>query len=253
VELIVSAVSRNSATRASSQFFLTAIRRSARHRLVVAVAGGVTAALVSPTLFRWVPRLTSLPDAPPLDLLALPLVAMLLLLVGFRLAAALPADLPSGWMIDSIGAPSPALRTGLWRTLFVTVVIPVTVIVAMSYRFAWGDRVALMHASLCLTVGAVLVEMLLWGVDAMPCSRPWRPEHANVRKWWPAYLALFVLIASGLPRIERLCFEEQTGFTALIIIVATIGTILRISHRRRRIIPESDLNEPATVQVLNLD
>jgi len=253
VQLVVSAVSRDSVMRASSQFFLTAIRRSTRHRLTVAVAVGVAAALVSPTLFRWAPQLTSLPGAPTIELLALPIETMLLVLVGLRIAAALPADLSSGWMLDSIGARSSAMRSGLWRTMFVAAVVPVSLVAALVYRQAWGDRTALMHAALCLVLGAVLIEMMLWGFASMPCSRPWHPEHANVRKWWPAYLALFLFITGGLPRIEQMCFEEQTGFTALVGIIAATGVVLRVSHRRRRIMPDEDVSEPSHVQVLNLD
>src|SRR6185503_9701927 len=125
VQLAVYAVSRNSVTRASSQFFLTAIRRSARHRLTVAVASGIAIALISPTLLRWAPRLTSLPEKPTIDLLALPLEAILLLLVGLRIAAALPADLGAGWLLDCIGARPALMRSGLWRTMFVAAVVPV--------------------------------------------------------------------------------------------------------------------------------
>jgi hypothetical protein len=102
-------------------------------------------------------------------------------------------------------------------------------------------------------LGAVLIEALLWGFDGLPCGRPWQPEQANMRKWWPGYLGLFLVITGGLPWIEQLCFQERTGFTAFMGILAGIAVVLRVSHRQRRVPPEIDLDEPATVQVLNLD
>jgi len=133
IEWIVALVSRDSVTRASSQFFLMAIRRSTRHRLTVAMAAGVTVAMISPTLFRWMPRLTTLPDVPSIDLLALPLEVILFLLVGLRVAAALPADLDAGWMPNSIGIRAAPMRAGLWRTMFVAVVVPVSLATALIY------------------------------------------------------------------------------------------------------------------------
>jgi hypothetical protein len=253
IEWVVGLVSRDSVTRASSQFFLMAIRRSTRHRLTVAMAMGVTIAMISPTLFRWMPRLTTLPDVPSIDLLALPLEVILFLLVGLRVAAALPADLDAGWMPNSIGARTAPLRAGLWRTMFVAVVVPVSLATALIYWRVWGDRWALMHTTMCVVLGAVLIEALVWGFDGLPCGRRWQPEEANVRKWWPGYLGLFLFITGGLPWIEQRYFEDRTGFTALIGILASIAIVLRITHRRRRVLPEIDMDEPAAVQVLNLD
>ena len=253
IEWIVALVSRDAVIRASSQFFLIAVRRSTRHRLTVAMAIGATAAMISPTVFRWMAPQTSLPSAPPRDLLALPLEVILILLVGFRIAAALPADLAAGWMPNSIGLRASPMRAGLWRTMFISVVFPVSLATAASYWLLWGDRWALMHTTMCAIVGAVLIEMLTWGFDGLPCGRPWQPEHANLRKWWPAYIGLFLFITGGLPWIEQLYFRDGPTFTALMAILASIAVVLRITHRRRRVPPEIDLDEPAMVQVLNLD
>ena len=253
VEAVVVAASRRGATRAASQFYTTAIRRSATHRLAMAVTVGVTAAVMAPTILEWAPRFATMPPSAPVSLLGLPLQAMFLLLVGLRVSASLPADLPSRWMLDSIGASPTKLRSGLWRSMFVAAVVPVALAVFVIYGRIWGMGVSPIHALLCVTVGATLVEMLLWGFDGMPCAKPWRPEHANLRKWWPAYLGLFALVGVGVPAIERMCFDEDTGFVALFATIVGVGLVLRVTHLRRRIIPDENVDEPPAVQILNLD
>ena len=116
----------------------------------------------------------------------------------------------------------------------------------------WGAACALNHAGLCLALGAMLTEALLWGFDGMPCSRPWRPEHANVRKWWPAYLFAFALLTTSLPAYERSVTDAPSGIAWLAATLVAISLALRISHRRRHVFPDEDFDEPGAVQVLNL-
>jgi hypothetical protein len=241
-------------TRAAVQFMTASIARVSRHRFVLSGALGAAVALSLPTLFRTLPQLTNPPASPPAELLALPVQTMLILLVGLRIAIALPANLQAGWVLGGIGAPAPPLRAGVWRAMFLVAVAPVTFATAPFYAAAWGATIAAAHALLCLVVGAVLIEALLWGVDQMPCARPWRPEHANLRKWWPAYIAGFFAIAAGLPALEVFCLSNGPHFTGLVFGLAAIGLTLRLTHRRRRIMPEdADLDEPVPVQILNLD
>jgi hypothetical protein len=249
----VACVSRDPRTRASSQFLLTAVRRNARHRLAMALAVGATVAFLSPVLFRWAPRLADLPATPGVDLLALPFEAMLVVLIGLRIAAALPADLNSNWVIDSIGAPAAPLRSGLWRTMYVTAVIPISLAAAALAWSAWGLQLACVQALIGLVFGSVLIEGLLWGFDALPCSRPWRPEHAGLRKWWPGYLALFLFITGGLPALERLSLDRPAALAALVGALGLTWLALRVTHRRRQIMPSEDFDEPGDVQVLNLN
>ena len=253
VEAVVVAASVKSATRAASQFYLTAFRRSGTHKLAVAVTLGVTAAVTAPTVVQWAPQIGAMPASAPIVLLGLPFQALLFLIAGLRVSASLPVDLRSGWMLDSIGASPAVMRAGVWRSMFVAAVVPVAVVVGLTYGHFWGIRFGLIHALLCVAIGATLIEMSLWGFDGMPCTRPWRPERANLRKWWPAYLCLFALVSTGVPAIERLCLEEGEGLVALFTTIAAIGILLRITHRRRTVVPEDEMDEPATVQVLNLD
>jgi hypothetical protein len=137
--------------------------------------------------------------------------------------------------------------------MFAVAVVPVTSMTMPVYWSHWGAAMALTHALVCLVTGAALTEALLWGFDGTACSRPWRPEHANLRAWWPAYLSGYLLITAGLPAIEREVFGAPVRTAVLVAVVAAIGLALRLSHGRRRVMPPDDLDEPGAVQVLNLN
>ena len=246
---IVALVGANPISRASSQFFLTTVRRSVRHRMAVALSMGVVVAFIVPTLFRWAPRLDHLPNSPPLDLLALPLAMTAFLLIGLRLAAALPADTNARWILGAVGAPPRAMRAGLWRTMFVAVVVPIAAIWTLAFWRTWSARVVLPHLCVCLAFGGLTIEALLWGFEAFPCSRVWRPERAQLRKWWPAYFVGLIVVTRLLPMLER---SRPKAWPLIVGVFAATGVVLRLAHRLRRKMPDADLDEPIQVQLLNL-
>ena len=250
---LVSGLSAASVTRASVQFFLAAIARSSRHRFVAVGALGLPIAIAGPVLMRALPEANAAASLPSVALLAMPIQAMVFLLVGLRIAASLPTDVRAGWAVQAIGPPTRPLRAGAWRTMFVLGAVPVTLLTMPIYWRVWGADVAVAHALVCLTLGATLTEALLWGSDELPCSRPWRPEHANLRTRWPAYLLALFVITVIIPAIERQIFGSLTAELVFVGTFAALGVILRFTHRRRRLLPDEDPDEPDAVQLLNLN
>jgi hypothetical protein len=251
-ELFVKAAGRRPAARASIQFFLASLARVSRHRLALAIAGGVALALGAPALVRWVPHLTAPTAQPPIDLLALPLDVIVFLLLGLRVAASLPADPAAGWIVTSVDPPKPPLRSGLWRAMFSLGVLPVTLL-ALPLYWRWGWPIAVGHVAVCLTLGGLVTEVLLWRFKGLPCSRVWRPEHANLRKWWPAYLGAFLLITGGLPGLEQQTFGSPPAQAVLLGSLVLAGVVVRLDHTFRRPPRAGDTDEPGQVQVLNLE
>jgi len=252
IDGVVSHLGRRPAIGAAATFLALTLRRSMPHRLAFALALGFTMAMVSPTLFEWAPRLSDLPAVPTVELLSIPFRLLLGVLLGVRVAAALPSDLPSGWMLNSIGISSRQMRSGLWRLMFLTALCVVASVTPV-YAFLWGATLALRHAALCLVFAVLLIEALLWGFDAMPCSRPWHPERANIRKWWPAYLVGFALVTRGLPALELDLLPVWTDLATFAAVLTAAALTLRVLHYRRRPVPEEDPDELVHVQVLNLD
>jgi len=197
--LVALASGRQPEVRAVSQYFLSTIGRVGQHRFVLAIAIGAATAWGLPS---WMSLASALPPEPRIDLLSLPITAMLFVLVGLRLAASLPSDLPAAWVFE-VHAPSREdIRQALERTMFAMGVVPVALLSATVYGYLWGWQPALLHAGCALAIGAALTEAVLWRFDAMPCATPWEPPSGHLRKWWPAYLFGFAAITRGLPVME---------------------------------------------------
>jgi predicted permease len=212
--LIAQFAGRSQDVRAVAQFYLATIGRVGQHRFVIAMAVGVAAAWSLPA---WMSLASELPAAPTTDLLSLPIAAMFFLLVGLRVAAALPSDLPSSWPFEAHAPSRQRIRQALERTMFIVAVLPVTAISVAVYWYLWGREIAVLHAACALAIGAALTEIILWRFEGMPCSAPWKPPSGHLRKWWPAYLVVLAFITRGLPTLER--FALMASHWALVLTV----------------------------------
>jgi hypothetical protein len=251
-EWITRRISRNPARRASAQFFFASIGRVQRLRFVVAAAMGVLCAWIVPAL------ITILAPAAvrtsPSTTFALSYAAMAILLLGVRIAISVPADLRAAWIVPTADAPVRALRSGLWRALFAAVIVPVTLIFATIHLWLWTGRLALAHAVVMLAVGTLLVETALWHFDDISNTRPWRPEHVNLRFWWPAYLAAFIFVTTAIPQLELLSGPTLEGTSAFAGGCLVLSLAVRLAHRRPYPMPSFEIEtfvEPP--RVLRLD
>jgi hypothetical protein len=232
-------ISRGQVRRASAQFFFTSIGRVERLRFVVAAMLGVVCAWVVPALTVIV--VAGRAPASPVGTFALSYAALAFVILGLRIAISMPSDLRAAWIVPTIDADRRALRSGLWRALFVTSVLPVVAGFAVLHLWLWDARMALVHAAVMATVGVLLVELALWHLDDLPHRRPWRPEHANLRVWWPAYLLGLVMLIGTLPTLESWC-QGSIGATAAIGGACLGGAVaLRVAHRRPYPAPDIEI------------
>jgi hypothetical protein len=251
-EWITRRISRLPVRRAAAQFLFTSIGRVERLRFVMAVTMGVLCAWIVPALAVIVGGRGAPPT--PRATFTLSYAALLLVLIGLRIAISMPADLRAAWIAPMIDAPRRALRSGLWRAVFLTTVVPVTVGFTAFHAWLWDARLALMHAAVMLSVGAVLVEVALWHFDDLPSQRPWRPEHANLRMWWPVYLIGFPTITGTVPQLEWVSRDSVVGTGAILGMCLLLVVALRFAHGRpypRRSFDIETFVEPP--KVLNLD
>ena len=227
---IVRRLSRTPARRASAQFFVTSIGRVERLRFLLAITLGIVCAWLVPAVLA----ITSARAAPPTatTTFGLSYAALAVVLVGARIAVAVPADLRAAWIVPMIDAPAAVLRSGLWRVLYLSAVVPVAAGFAWLDAWLWGWRIAALHAGVMAAAGALLVELSLWHYDGLPHHRPWRPEHANLRMWWPAYLFGFLTLTRGLPHTEWALRETIAGTAGVAAPLLASALMLRIFHRR---------------------
>jgi len=258
VEGLVKRLTARPASRAAAQFFLVSLARVERLRFAAAMAIGVVVGWSIPAIYLWAqkradPAENAIDPFGPGTVLALSLADVAFLVAGLRVAASLPSDLKASWIIPMIDAPVTQLRSGLWRVLFATGVVPIAVLFAPLIAWFWGAQTAVGHTLVLLAGGALLIELLLWNHEQMPNAGPWRPERVQFGKRWPLYLLGFLLFSAGMAALEGLVLGEVWRIASLVgfLILATVG--IRLAHERRQVIPEDDLDNLGAPAVLRID
>ncbi len=223
-------------TRATMQFFLSTMGRVEWHRFTLAVAGGAALAWGLPTVVRWRSLVDGATDTPPLALLALPLSTLTFLLVGLRVASAVPSDLSAGWIFEAASLSRPRVRSGTRRVMLAVGLVPVVLMASTAYWWIWGLELAIKHGLVCLAAGILLIEFLLRHAEGMPCDQPWRPERANLRTWWAAYLIGFILFASSsrhaLAARAFDSYSDPFSFGRLLAVLLLGAMVVRWTARR---------------------
>ena len=137
--------------------------------------------------------------------------------------------------------------------MFLIGVLPSLVVFSPAYWAVWGWPIAVVHGVVYLSLGVLLTETLLWGFAGLPCTRPWRPEHANLKKWWPAYLGAFLLITQGVPRLTLVVRHSPPWMAATVLTMALSALMLRLLGRRQVTMQAGADDEPPGIQILNLE
>jgi len=234
---------RDPTARAAAQFLVATVGRVDRHRVVAAAAIGAALAWAIPGLLLWLEAARTQRLEPQVAVLGVPFWTMLWLTVGVRVAIALPSDLKAGWLFTLNDLPHRRAWTALRRLLIGLVVAPIAVVSLAGVGLIWGPRLAITTALLIASVGILFVEILLWRGEGMPCSRAWAPQRANMRLWWPMYLAgaiwvsalpYLAVLLSGYPVATAVVLAGIVGFTVLVRLAArsplTLGASSESEH-----------------------
>ena len=231
------------------QFTIATVTRVERHRLTLAVAAGITIALLLPVLLGVVRNPEGALAVPPASLLSAPFTVVLFSIIGFRVAAALPGDVKASWMFAAVGAESETGRRGLRRIMILFCVLPATAVIGPILWLNWGAAWGVTHGVMCLAAGLLLVEIVLRRYVGIPCSGAWRPEGASLRTRWPAYLAGFVLFTQVIPRLSYVLAGETVALVMVVSILLVAALVLKLRPVPALELQEDEGGAPA---VLNL-
>jgi hypothetical protein len=193
----------------------------------------------------------------PLAWLAIQTVMVTALIVGFRHAVRVPAELRANWMFHLAwsGDERPFL-SGVKRAAIVVFLVPAVAALTLWQYFGLGfdPRTALVHALCGLLIALCILEGLLLGWRKLPFASSYIPTSV-LKSLVPIYVVTFLLATYAFAWIERLALTSPIGSAVLIVLLATVFAGLRwtdVWQRRTRIDIELDeLPAPAT-QRLNL-
>lgn len=243
-------ISRRPPVRGVADFFLLSILRHTRPRLALAVAAGAAIARTLPVIA--LEFANGVPVVATVGILSLPLGVMVFLIAGFRVAATMPSELPARGVFMIAATSDSVAGSAMSRVTLLLAVIAPALLSAVGIGREWGERLALTHFAVCVTTGALLVELAFGRLRGVPCAQPMTSSAGNLRAMWPIYLGGFIAIVTEIPMLELSWFSNGI-LTVTLITVPLLATIaLRLLSSRLTPEPTQDLDEVASVQVLDI-
>jgi hypothetical protein len=227
---------RGPVPRAVSAFAIQTITRSRPHRLLLATYVGLAGALmVSETgPLLWRDRLAALRQ-PHVELLAVPFVLQFCVLLGARLALAIPVEPRANWIfrLDEPGDRL-AVVNSVRDLLLITIVVPIAIAATLTAWLLWGAWLAVMQLTSGMVMGWLLVEILLVGFRKIPFACTYYPGRSRMRTVWPFYLLALIGYATGTAGAERALASHPAAYgAAVLLIAATTAALAR--HRAQRL------------------
>ncbi|MGH9200455.1 MAG: hypothetical protein ACRD2A_04375 [Vicinamibacterales bacterium] len=243
-QLLSAMAPRNSTARASFFFTLDTLAGSPPHRLsvMISLSLGVTAAVI--TLYftgaaLW--QSTSLPRGA----IGAELILTIALLLGFRHAVRVPAELAANWVIQlSWAGDRRAFIDGVKRSAVVAFLLPPLVVFLVVNALFFNPADAAAHFACSLGGGWLLLEVTLLGYHKLPFTAALAPgRHVRVR-------GLFIFVGAVLgcrifSSIEHRALSDLGSLGVVVAILVAGIALLRFMDRRsagRR--PPVEFSEP---------
>jgi hypothetical protein len=241
---------RRAAARAGFYFAIAAMWRSNTHRLTLACAAaiGFALAVVSVSSINLQSGSINSPR-----LLAVQPLLYGALLVGFRHAIRVPAELRANWGVQlAWRGEERAFIAGVKIAAIVALVSPVLVALLPIFSFVLGPLPALIHAMTGLAGAIVLLEALMVNYEKVPFTCTYLPSE-NMKALAPIYAIAFIIGASIFARMEYDVLQGTKTLGTVLTLAGVFG-ILRVMSLKRGRLPYVEFDEaPVSFQRLGLD
>ncbi|HEV2447968.1 MAG TPA: hypothetical protein VGS58_18690, partial [Candidatus Sulfopaludibacter sp.] len=159
--------------RACHRFVVRAMLRNETHRLCIAVALGLGYLLAFQSASSALSGDAVRDVLPETDLLAAPLIAAYLLILGLRVAFELPASVPANWIFRSILDARENETAGMARQIILGFFTPLVLLPSLALAcWRWGLVIGIAQTLYVLAVSLCLIEILLAGYRKVPLTCP---------------------------------------------------------------------------------
>ena len=237
---IMVTLARRPATQAGFFFTLQCLFRSGPHRVVMAACTAVSISLATVFLAA-ASRASGAPASVPGYVFSTQMIALAVLLAGFRHATRLPADISANrlfrvaWVADS-----GCFLTGVRRGALVGVVAPALVLLLPPYIYLLGTRLALMHAFTGFLVSAALISMMTFRTSQLPFVASYAPS-SNLNTFGPVILVGGMIAVSIFSSIERFALADIRSAVILWGILAAVAVLpqLAAGHNEQLELPSA--------------
>ena len=115
--------------------------------------------------------------------------------------------------------------------MFVLVLLPIFMGIAIIFASAWGFRDAVLHALFGLGCSLLLSEVLLWKYRKIPFTCATVPGKSRLPYMWWAYVLGFSISLSALSALEKSLFRVPLRFLWFFGIVGAVLAVSALSQR----------------------
>ena len=246
-------VARRPLVRGGLVFTMRVLARSVQNRLSIGIplaiaiavsmvslpAAGVTAALDFSTA--------------PVAVLAVQLLFVTALTIGFRRSIRVPADFGARWLFHLIRpAKHDVYLRGVKRAALVKLVLPTLLVLLPFHVFALGRQVAIVHVAFGLLSALVLREAFFLEYRRMPFAANYVPE-ATLTTHGGVYVFICLASVYTVAWLEHVALRTTRGTVILFVVGGVSVVALRAIDRwQRRNGGEVDLDELVDPPTLRL-
>jgi hypothetical protein len=224
-------ISRDAVVRAGFYFTIAVLWRSRTHRLTLACASavGLAVAVIALSGLDLGDVVRSGRAAPRL-LIAQPLLFGALL-IGFRHAVRVPAELSANWGLrQAWRGHTREFLAGTRRAAVVALIIPSLAVVFPLVAFALGPLPALVHAGLGLAGAVAVLEALMATYNKVPFACTYLPDD-SMKALGPIYVGMFLLGSSTFARLESAALGVPGGALRMAFGLVALVVIARVASR----------------------
>jgi hypothetical protein len=246
-------VARQPLVQAGFFFTMRVLARSVQNRLSIGIPLAVAIAIATVSLrVAWMNSSLDFSSA-PIAVLAVQLLFVSALVIGFRHSVRVPADLYARWVFHLIRpANHAAYMAGVRRAAVVKLVLPVLLALLPLHVLALGRQAVILHFTYGLLNALVLGEIFLLGYRRLPFASSYVPT-ATFSTHGGVYAFVFLIGVYTLAWLEYLALSTNTGIVVLFAVTAAILAVIRgidMWQRRDRVEIELDeLVDPPTLRL----
>ena len=237
-------VARRPLVRAGLVFTMRVLGRSVQNRLSIGIPLAIAIAVSMVSLPA--AGLTSALDfsSAPVAVLAVQLLFVTALTIGFRHSIRVPADLRARWIFHLIRpAAQDVYLRGIKRAAVFKLVLPALLVLVPFHVFALGRQVALVHFAFGLLSALVLREASLLEYRRLPFAANYVPE-ARITTYLGIYVFICLMSVYAVAWLEHLALRSAGGTIVLFVVTLTSFAAIRAIDRWQRRNPyEVDLDE----------
>ena len=218
--------------RASYYFVGKIFKRSAKHRLFIAMYSGIGLALVLSSLFVLRRDTHFILSISPKGLIEAPLILSFFIVSGLRATFNIPYELGANWMFQiTTGRDAAEYLRATRRWVFLRGVIPMYLALVPLEFGLLSPAEAAFHLAFGLAVAALLTELFFFNFNKVPFTCSYLPAKSHLAFLAGAYLYGFTLYTFTMADLE--IWVGQTAGRTVGFYLLVVGMLAAISAYRR--------------------